>query len=59
MGGISPGFERIFLRLLFGGNQSMFQRRSEIDFSRELEESVLVLKGFFFRLLFGGNRSMF
>ena len=25
----------------------MFQRRSEADFSRELEESIQVLKGFF------------
>ena len=47
MGGISPGFERIFLRLLFGGNQSTFQRRSEANFYGELDESVQVLKGFF------------
>ena len=47
IGGISPGFERLFLRLLFGGNQSTFQRRSEADFYGELEESVWVLKGFF------------
>ena len=40
-------FERIFFRLLFRGNQSTFQRRSEADFSGELEESVQVLKGFF------------
>ena len=49
----------IFFRLLFGGNQSTFQRISEADFYRELEESVRVLKGFFFRLLFGGNHSTF
>ena len=35
------------MRLLFGGNQFTFQRRSETDFYGELEESVRVLKRFF------------
>ena len=47
MGGISPGFERILLRLLFGGKESTFQRRSEMDFFGELEELVHILDNIF------------
>ena len=47
IGGINPGFERIFLRLLFGGKESTFQRRSETDFFGELEESVHILDNIF------------
>ena len=47
IGGINPGFERIFLRLLFGGKESTFQRRSETDFFGELEESVHISDNIF------------
>ena len=45
--GNESGFWKDFLRLLFGGNESTFQRRSEMDFFGELDKSVRVLKGSF------------